>query len=176
MSARILIGIGVAVVIAAISVFLLFPGLRDGVYPQRKDAQAFFDEHGGSFEALYQQLNEDGFSQVLCYPDKVFAGSDPRGVGQPLLGLSLDVYLPLCQESMAGKGWRAESGFLFHIGRAANTDYEFTLAYVRVEDSPSDIPDCISMKPAGDFGKCQFELDADWRLDYEWFSREVLDN
>ena len=175
MNPRIILAVAIAIGVVAFSVFLSFPGLRDGAYPQRSDAQAFFEQHQSDFEALYLQLIEDGFSQVLCLPDKVFAGTDPRGVGQPILGESLEVYRPLCKASMAGKGWRTESGFLFQIGGAENDRYEFMLAYVRLEDEPTDIPDCRSVEPAGDFGKCQFELDADWRLDYEWFSRERLD-
>ena len=174
MSKRAILATAVAIGVIALAVFLFFPGLRFGAYPQRADAQAFFEQHRSDFESLYQQLSDDGYSQVLCLPDKVFAGTDPRGVGQPILGDSLEVYQSLCKASLAGKGWRTEDGFLFHIGGAANDSYDFMLAYVRVEDDATEIPDCRSMKPSGDFGKCRFNLDADWRLDYEWFSVEPV--
>jgi hypothetical protein len=170
MSHRALVTGAIVVVIAAVSAYLLLSGLRDGIYPDRKDVEEFFGDRRDGFESLYRQLVEDGYASVLCYPDKVFAGFDPRGPGQPLLGDALDEYLPLCQQAFAGKGWRIDEGFLFHMGAAANDAFDFNLSLVRLDAADIDIPDCRTTEPSGELGRCQFKLDEDWRLDYEWYA------
>jgi hypothetical protein len=173
---RILLGVAIATIVAAGAAFLVLQQLQASKYPRRADAVDAFEARRTGLEALYQQLVEDGYSRVLCYSDKVFAGFDPNGPGQPVLGDVLEDYLSLCQQASVGKGRRSEEGFVFPLGGAANDAYDFNLAYVRLDDRSSSVSDCRAIEPSADFGKCQFELDADWRLDYEWISRDYLDS
>ncbi|MEJ2128458.1 MAG: hypothetical protein P8X81_06390 [Woeseiaceae bacterium] len=150
MRSRILLGVAIATIVAAGAAFLVLQQLQASKYPRRADAVDAFEARRTGF--------------------------DPNGPGQPVLGDVLEDYLSLCQQASVGKGRRSEEGFVFPLGGAANDAYDFNLAYVRLDDRSSSVSDCRAIEPSADFGKCQFELDADWRLDYEWISRDYLDS
>ena len=160
----------------AIGAYILIPTILDGPFPRKTSSSHFFDRHRAGMEALHAQLNEDGLSQVKCYPDSVWAGTEPKGPGQRLSGDVLSNYIALCSDAQVGMGWRTEYGFLFYLGGASDDALEFNIALIRLDRESSAIPDCESLVPSGDFGKCQFKLDSDWRLDYEWLSREYIDS
>lgn len=160
----------------AIGAYFLVPTILDGPYPRKTSSLHFFDRNRAGMEALYGQLNDDGFSSVKCYPDSVLAGVEPKGPGQPLSGDFLSAYMALCSGARTGMGWRTEDGFLFYLGGAGDDALDFNIALIRLDRESSTVPDCESIEPTGDFGKCQFKLDTAWRLDYEWVSREYLDS
>ena len=166
----------IAIVAVSVGAYIAVPIILDGPFPQRTSSKLFFDRHHDGLESLYQQLNEDGLSRVMCYPDSVRAGTEPKGPGQLLTGDNLSTYLALCGEASTTTGWRTENGFLFYLGGAGNDLLEFNIALIRLGAEPSVAPDCESLVPSGDFGKCQFELDSAWRLDYEWYSRKYIDS
>jgi len=160
----------------AIGAYVLIPAILDGPFPQKTSSSHFFDRHRAGMEALHEQLNEDGLSQVKCYPNSVWAGIEPKGPGQRLSGDNLSKYMALCSDARVGMGWRTEDGFLFYLGGAGDDALDFNIALIRLDREASAIPDCESLVPSGDFGKCQFKLDSLWRLDYEWVSRDYLDS
>ena len=169
MRSRTLLGVAIAIIVAAGAAFLVLQQIQGSQYPRRADAVDAFEARRSGLEALYQQLVEDGYATILCYPDKVFAGFDPDGPGQPVLGDVLEDYLSLCQQASVGKGRRNEEGYVFPLGGAANDAYDFNLAFVRLEDRSSIVSDCETIEPSADFGRCQFTLDENWRLAYEWY-------
>lgn len=159
----------------ATGAYVLIPTILDGPFPKKASSSHFFDRHRAGMEALDEQLNEDGLSQVKCYPDSVWAGIEPKGPGQRLSGDDLSKNA-LCSDARVGRGWRTEDGFLFYLGGADDDALDFNISLIRLERESSAIPDCESLVPSGDFGKCQFKLDSHWRLDYEWLSREHIDS
>jgi hypothetical protein len=160
----------------AVGAYIVLPVILDGPFPLRSSSSRFFDQNRTGLEALIEQLNEDGLSHIKCYPDSVWTGVEPKGPGQRLSGESLSKYLTLCGKARVGMGWRTEDGFLFYLGGAGDDALDFNIALIQLDRDSSVVPDCESLVPSGDFGKCQFKLDSVWRLDYEWVSRTYLDN
>lgn len=166
----------IGVIGVSIAVYVAAPIIIDGPWPQRSSAMKFFDQHHGGLEALYAQLNEDGLSSVICYPDSAITGTRPRDPGQALRDESLTTYMALCSEAGIALGSRTENGFLFYLGGAGNDAFDFNIALIRLDAEPTDVPDCVPVSPSGDIGKCQFKLNSVWRLDYEWYSKEYLES
>ena len=152
------------------------PIIVDGEFADRTRVTRYFYRHHKSFESLYQRLQADGHSRILCYADEVRVGADPKGDGEPLRGADLKDYLTLCSGVWAGQGWRVHDGFLFYLSGAGNNSYAYDISLIRYDTDPRDIPDCELTTPSGDWGKCQFELDSSWRLDYEWMSHDYVES
>jgi hypothetical protein len=161
----------VATIGVSAGVYFVGQPMFDSPFPERSTALRFFDRHYDGLESLRTRLNEDGLSFVVCYRDSVRAGTEPAGPGQELRGDSLNDYLALCGKAGSAHGWRTENGFLFYLGGAGNDAFDFNIALIRLDAETHGIPDCEAITPYGDFGKCQFQLNSVWRLDYEWYSR-----